>query len=376
MIRYRFLFLIGFLLSAFSVGIYGQVNKLTRMDSFSQESILIDFEGHTDGARARTLFSAWGTVFFAGASTQPIIRYLPPGNIFFTDGPFHVLRNEVRAGSPSNGPLIIDFRYPVRRAGFQLENGTGNTKAIIKAFDALGNTLGTVEQDGLEGEPFVGIEEVTANPGIFKLTVDYGNGGPDEQIDDLIIDYESRPAFTTYLAQIADGPLPSGALQTTIIVSNLTNTTARGELRLIDDGALPLSFEMNGIPGSTFDLVIPPFSSRSFTSGGNTLPPTPGYACIQSTVPVEGTAIFRVLDAQGNVTSEAGVGASAGRMTVVGAVQRFASGNFNSGSSSCEHLRPEHHGENPPVRPVGNTGRHKLGRPEPRPRKTRGEVSP
>ena len=226
--------------------------------------------------------------------------------------------------------MIINFRYPVRRAGFQLENGTSNSRAIIKAFDALGNALGTIEQDGLAGETFVGIE-ATTDPGIFKLTVDYGDGGPDEQIDDLMVDYQSRPTFTTYLAQIADGPLPSGALQTTIVVSNLTNTTARGELRLLDDGGLPLSFEMNGIPGSTFDLLIPPFSSRSFTSGGNALPPTPGYACIQSTVPVDGTAIFRVLDAQRNVTSEAGVGASVGRMTVVGAVQKFASGNFNSG---------------------------------------------
>ena len=146
-----------------------------------------------------------------------------------------------------------------------------------------------------------------------------------------MIDYTSRSTFSTYLAQIADGPLPSGALQTTIIVSNLTNTTARGELRLLDNGGLPLSFEMNGLPGSTFDLVIPPFSSQSFTSGGNTVPPTPGYACIESSVPVDGAAIFRVLDAQGNVTSEAGVGATMGRMTLVGVVQKFISGDFNSG---------------------------------------------
>ena len=70
MIRYRFLFLVVFLLSAFSAGIYGQVNKLTSKDSFSQESILIDFEGHADGAKAGTLFPP-GALFSLPVTHRP-----------------------------------------------------------------------------------------------------------------------------------------------------------------------------------------------------------------------------------------------------------------------------------------------------------------
>ena len=290
-------------------------------------------------------------------STDPTITYIPPGTIFLPGGAYNALRNT--AGPVWDGPLIINFRYPVRRVGALLENGTAGTKATLTAFDALGNVLGEVEQGGLGGDLFLGIETMT-NPRMWisKLRINYTGDGRDEQIDDLMVDYVSRPTFTTYLAQIADGPLPSGALQTTIIVSNLTNTTARGELRLLDNGGLPLSYEMNGLPGSTFDLVIPPFSSQSFTSGGNTVPPTPGYACVESSVPVDGTAIFRVLDAQGTVTSEAGVGATMGRMALVGAVQKFISGDFNSGIAVVNISDKNIQGTISLYDQPGNTGGH------------------
>src|SRR5690606_25201379 len=63
---------------------------------------------------------------------------------------------------------------------------------------------------------------------------------------------------------------------------------------------------------------------------GSTSPATAGYAVIESNVPVEGTAIFRV-SSVGTVVTEAGVGSAQGRFRVVGAVQKFQSGNFDSG---------------------------------------------
>ena len=185
-------------------------------------------------------------------------------------------------------------------------------------------------QDSLTQETFVGID-AAATAGISKLTIDYGSVANFEQIDELIIEYPTRPSFSTYLAQIADGPFPTGSLQTTIVVSNLSNTTATGSLRLLNKEGQPLSFEMNGTPGSTFSLSIPPLSSKSFASSGNTTPATPGYACIDSNVPLEGTAIYRILDTQGRVSSEAGVGSVGGRFTIVGVVQRSTTGDFNSG---------------------------------------------
>ena len=321
------------ILAGFFPAVYGEVNKLTDTSSFSSASILIDFENHADGAEAENLFARWGIVFLGSGETVPVIRFAPSG-IPVPGVPANVLRNEATAGSSANDLLIVNFTFPVKRGGFRLGNGDQSIKATIKASDALGNVLGTVEQEGLAEDPFAGVE-ATPPSGISKLTINYGSVGNAEQIDNFMIEYQSRPTFSTYLPQIADGPLPAGlpadAFQTTIVVSNLTNSTATVEVRLFDSNGQSLSFEFNGSPASSFDLSIPAFSSKSFTSDGNTMPAQGGYACIESNVPVEGTAIFRALDTQGKVVHEAGVGASSGRVTVVGVVQKFSLGNFDSG---------------------------------------------
>ncbi len=316
-------------LAGFFSAVSGEINKLTDTSSFSSASILINFENHADGAEAGDLFAHWGIVFLGSGETVPVIRFAPSG-MPVPGAPANVLRNEATAGSFANDLLIVNFKFPVKRVGFRLGNGDQSINATIKSFDALGNTLGIVEQEGLAEDTFAGVEATPAS-GISKLTIDYGSVDNAEQIDNFMIEYQSRPTFSTYLPQIADGPLLAGAFQTTIVVSNLTNSTATVEVRMFNSSGEPLSFEFDGLPASTFDLSIPAFSSKSFTSDGNTTPAQGGYASIESNVPVEGTAVFRVLDTQGNVVHEAGVGASSGRVTAIGVVQKFSLGNFNSG---------------------------------------------
>jgi len=56
-----------------------------------------------------------------------------------------------------------------------------------------------------------------------------------------------------------------------------------------------------------------------------------GYARIRTSVPVEGTAVFRLTSPSGAIASEAGVGSDSGRVDVLGAVEKIMADNFDSG---------------------------------------------
>ena len=120
-------------------------------------------------------------------------------------------------------------------------------------------------------------------------------------------------------------------LQTVLVVSNLSATTADGELRLFDTTGAPLSLDLSGTTASVFPFSIEPFGSSTFNSSGVGPMVSVGYACIEANAPVDSTAIFRILDAEGNATSEAGIGGSTGRYISVGVVQRRIDGDLNSG---------------------------------------------
>jgi len=78
-------------------------------------------------------------------------------------------------------------------------------------------------------------------------------------------------------------------------------------------------------------LSVPPQGLRRFTSSGTSDPAVQGYARIQTDVPVDGLAIFQILNAAGNPTSEAGVGSSAAFSESVAAVIRQVQGTIDSG---------------------------------------------
>ncbi len=268
--------------------VHGQVDKLSDVSNFTKQAVLLDFENQENGAQANELFSKWGVVFPRTPSSVPTTV-----TFFLFSQVNTVLRNNISQGSSANLPLIINFRFPMRRVAFRIGNGNNSTTATIRAFDVFGDELGLVQQMGLDSEPLVGVETL-ATQGISKISLDYGGAENTEQIDDLIFDYISRPSFRTYLAQIGDGQ----GLRTIIVVANLTNSTAQGELRLLDDSGHPLSLDLNGSVNDTFNLSIAPFTSSTLTSAGISSPVVPGYACIETNVPVVGVAIFQILDSE------------------------------------------------------------------------------
>lgn len=299
---------------------YGAIKRLDDLNAFSGASVTIDFEGQIDGADAGNLFGLWHLTFGA---PQPDVVRIRTQFILFSN---NVIRNEASGDSSAGRPLVINLGHPLKRVGFVLGNGGPGVSATARAFDDLGNLLGAEIVDDLMEGTFLGLED-EGTEGISKITIDYGAAEAEEQIDDFIFDYGSSHLFSTYVAQVAD----ANKLQTVLIVSNLSATTADGELRLFDTTGAPLALDLSGTTASMFPFSIEPFGSATFNTSGLGPAVSVGYACIEANAPVDSTAIFRILDDEGNATSEAGIGGSTGKYISVGVVQRRIDGDLNSG---------------------------------------------
>jgi len=314
------------LLSLFTGLLPAQLSEIGSREDFNTDSVEFDFEGPKYGAPVRDLLLGWGLRFSEGSTGIPTI--VTRTELIYSN---NLLLNGTGTGSSAGIPLVIDLKYPAFKVGFELSNGDGNTQISVKAFDVLGNNLGSVQRSGLEDPAFMGVG-VAGPAGIAKLLISYASSDDAEEIDDLIVEYVERPEFATFLAQIADGPIPGfGTFQTTIIVTNASNSTATGQMALFDSGGDPLALDFGSGKKSSFDLVIQPSSSVTLVSSGTASPVGVGYARIRTNVPVEGTAVFRLTSPSGAIASEAGVGSDSGRVDVVGAVEKLAAENFDSG---------------------------------------------
>lgn len=344
----RFKLILGVVLSMSAVA-FGQVTRLDNETSFSASAMRLDFGNNQmvvaqDGAEAGEVFSVWGINFVGSSSSaltfSPVVRRkdLTEGQIPIGTGSYYVdsviNRSREGTGSSAGRPLTVDFKIPVRRVGFWLA-GVYAGSVNLKAFDVFGNFLGAVDQPAfnpdLDRRTFAGVE-TTAPQGISKVLIDYGTKDTPEEIERLVVDYVSPSTFTTYLPHIADGPQPEGLrLRSTIIVENLTNAAGAVRLRFLDSLGNPLTLRTDGGSVSVLDLQLGPWGSRRISTSGDSDPLRVGYVKIQSTVPVEGSAIYQVFDLSGRLVTEAGVGSAPARESSVAAAERLLTGNFDSG---------------------------------------------
>lgn len=305
-----------------SLTLEAQVTKITTESAFGSDSVKFDFQEYQAEIQAADVLGKWGL------NLQGIENGVPRVHAIFApiggSEPDRVIQNQ--AQTSSNLPLIVNFKYPVSRVGFYLSNGTTSTTVTLTAFDPIGTKLGSVTETGLTQEKFLGVHSLSTR-GIAKVLVDYGTAAEAEQIDDMIFEYMSRPKFNTYLAQVGDA---KDLLQTILVISNLTNSTAKGELRLFNSDGSPMSLKVGQETNSVFPFSLPPFSSKKMESQAVSDPLQVGYAQIESNVPVEGTAIFRLFPNDTRLT-ESGVGSSVPRPFVVGVVQKVAATGFDTG---------------------------------------------
>jgi hypothetical protein len=297
---------------------------------FSPDSVLFDFSGLVAGAPAQDLLAKWGIRFEQSPDAIPEVDQIV--QLGFVNS---FVVNRPPEGGDATKPMVITFRYPARKVAFFLRDT--NPQVNVKAFDNLGTNLGEVNLAAThQGSATFAIG--TDDPkGISKLLITYV---PDSQtpqllvesVDDLKVEFISRPQFTIYFAQVGDGPIPGvGKLQTAFVVTNLSGSTAVGEIRFFSSQGNPLQVSDGTATASSFPLNLPPRGSFSFTTAGTAQPIAVGYAKVTANVPVDGTAIFRIVNNSGGLISEAGVGAAEGHLVSVGAVQKLSAGNIDSG---------------------------------------------
>ena len=315
-----------FLLSLFvcTAPLAAQLVDVSGNPAFSVHSVKLDFEDLSQGAQASRLFSAWGVTFDQGTNGVPTL--IPVFVLGFSN---LVVSNVPPSGDSADKPLVLNFEFPVYKVGFVARNGTETTTVTVRAFGSAGNELGSIEHTGLADPTAIAVS--TSSPlGISKLSISYGSEEEPEQIDDLQFQYVSRPQFVTYLAQIGDGPIPGvGVLRTSIVVANLSNSTAEGSIDFFGENGDPLNIQLSSSLTNSVNLAIPAFSSATLTTRGEVV--SSGYAQIRTNVPVQATAVFRTLSSDGTVLSEAGVGGAVGQSVSIGVVQKFTVGSFDSG---------------------------------------------
>lgn len=327
--HFRFLLLVVLLFHF--PALFGAVTKITDGSVFSGESVAINFEQLADGSLVATVYDGWGVQFGESDQSQPAIHTISSALGTFNN----VVRNINPQDSSANVPLILNFLKPVSKVGFVLGNGTDATQATISAFGPDGTELGSIQQDELDEPQFVGISTDDSG-GMSKVVLSYGAAAEEEQIDNLTFEYVTREQFEVALAAVGDGPIDATSMfRTTIVISNLTNSTAVGEIAFFrgEGVATSITVEDEGglVTENSFDFAIQPFRSRTLVTTGESDPIFSGYARIGSNVPVEATAIFQVVTPEGELLTEAGVGSAVGKVISVGAAQRFTVGNLNSG---------------------------------------------
>ncbi len=111
--------------------------------------------------------------------------------------------------------------------------------------------------------------------------------------------------------QMAVGGDPGGEYRTSIIGVNTGAQPAIVNVSLAGDTGAPLNVSASGKTGSEFQFVLAPGATTRLetTAPSSPAPGTSGYAKFQSSAPVSGSALFKVMNGS-RVLSEAGVGLS------------------------------------------------------------------
>ena len=299
-----------------------EVIEVTEESQLAPDRVVLDFAGRPKCSSADH-FRNWGIGIGSDGGFSPIVHQIFVPLV----GLVNFLQNRTCAETPAGGDpsplLIFDFAYPVTEAAFSLGNGGAGVTAELKAYDPAGRLLGTFQSPEIDVAQgvFFGIQ-VTSGPPISKVTIAYSSSQLEERVIDFSFAYQTRPDFASAIPQIGDAALGSAALRTIIVVTNLTDSTAEGQVALTlfapDGGEMDL--ELAGGSGSApatdegaangFSIV--PGGSVVLTTPGTSDPVVQGYAIVTAGVPVQSTAIFQILDGAGAPTLEAGVAGTQG----------------------------------------------------------------
>ena len=301
--------------TSLSIGLArADVIEVTEKSQLAPDRVVLDFAGRARCSAADN-FRNWGIGIGSDGGFTPIVDQIVV--LGFVSS---FLRNgtcaQTPAGDDSSPLLIFDFKYPVTEAVFNLGNGGPGVTAELKAYDSAGRLLGTFQSPEIDAADgvFFGIK-ATSDPPISKVTIGYSSSQLQEQVLDFSFTYQTRPDFASVIPQIGDAVLGSGALRTIIVVTNLTDSTAEGQVALFSQDGSEMDLELAGGRGTALatdggianSFSIPPRGSAVLTTPGTSDPVVQGYAIVGASVPVQSTAVFQILDGAGAPTLEAGI---------------------------------------------------------------------
>lgn len=111
----------------------GQIEVFNDPDRISEEAVLLEHRNFRTGSVANGATSLFGVAFYGegGAPAQAFTMVLAAtfGGALTESG----VRNESIADSALGGALIVDFRRPLLRLGFNLGNGSeGSEKGVVR----------------------------------------------------------------------------------------------------------------------------------------------------------------------------------------------------------------------------------------------------
>lgn len=127
--------------------------------------------------------------------------------------------------------------------------------------------------------------------------------------------FASAQQYTYYFPQVASGFYSDGAWKTTIFISNSSGATANGVITFTASDGSPFNItfvDEGGNPvggGNQIGFQLSTGETRKFESLGAE-PLSTGYATVQASAAVLGTAMFTQVDATGRMLNEAGVPAA------------------------------------------------------------------
>ena len=235
------------------------------------------------------------------------------------------------AGVGSSG-LMTDFMLPVDSTGSSLTGlalfnpsadatvtltlrnaegiQAGTTTIRLNSFNHIAHFVGAPQELFPTATNFRGTLSIHSTSPIAALVLrQYQNAS--------LLSYTSLPAasqsstqLVLNLAQIATGSYGPVSFKTSFLIFNISLSPATVSLSLSQDNGLPLTVTIPGSgTGSNFRFTLGAGASIFLQTDGSGAG-TAGAATVTSNVPVGASAIFTVLDAQGQFQTEAGVGNS------------------------------------------------------------------
>ncbi len=141
--------------------------------------------------------------------------------------------------------------------------------------------------------------------------------------------YRLEFGWREVLAHVGDGVSSLGVFRSLIFLSNNQDQEATGELRFYGSDGTPREVTVGEVTAAVFPFVLPPRSSRSFSTAGLSDPLFSGWARVVSSRRITGSVLYRLSSFE-QIIAEAGVIGSVEGEKLTGPVTRGSALDTNT----------------------------------------------